>query len=131
MDTSLYIVILFIKLDSRLSFTIRVAFVTTFSPHFNVGFFIEVYNFGVTFWNKFEKGDCSFVFRVGATTIIEQIDPFPLYLHFVVTHSIHSFIQRENLQELGTIEHVVTGIYGKSSKSFILIVVDGLGPNDT
>jgi hypothetical protein len=63
--------------------------------------------------------------------MIQQIDPFPLDIHFVIIHSIHSFIQQENLQELGTIEHVVTGIYGKSSKCFILIVADGLGPNDT
>jgi hypothetical protein len=35
------------------------------------------------------------------------------------------------LQELGTIELMVIGIYGRSSKSFILIVTNGLGPNDT
>jgi hypothetical protein len=35
------------------------------------------------------------------------------------------------LQKLGTIELVITGIYGMFSKNFILIVVDGLGPNDT
>jgi glycosylphosphatidylinositol transamidase (GPIT) subunit GPI8 len=63
--------------------------------------------------------------------MIEQIDPFSLIFHFVATHSIQSFIQWQDLQELGTIELMVTEIYGRSSKNFILIVVDGLGPNDT
>jgi hypothetical protein len=56
--------------------------------------------------------------------------PSLLDICFVVIHSM-SFIQRQDLQELGTIELVVIGIYGKFSKSFILIIVDGLGPNDT
>ncbi len=81
----------------------------------------------MTFWNKFEKGDWSIVLRVGTTTMIEHIDPFPFYLHFVVIHSIHSFIQQQSLQELGTIELVVTRIYGKSSKIFILSIAYGLG----
>jgi hypothetical protein len=58
--------------------TIGAAFVTTFSPRLNVGSFIRVQNFEVTFQNKFEKGDWSFVLRVGAITIIEQIDPFSI-----------------------------------------------------
>jgi hypothetical protein len=33
--------------------------------------------------------------------------------------------------ELRTIELVVTRIHGRSSKSFILIITNGLGPNDT
>jgi hypothetical protein len=72
---------------------VRATFVTTFSPCFNVGSFIQVQNFGVTFWNKFEKGDWSFVLKFGTTTMIEQIDPFMFNFHFVVIHSIHSFIQ--------------------------------------
>jgi hypothetical protein len=58
------------------NFTIRVAFVTTFSPCPNVESFIRVQNFGVTFQNKFEKSDWSFVLRVGTTIVIKWIDPF-------------------------------------------------------
>jgi hypothetical protein len=32
-------------------------FVTTFFPRLNVGSFIHIYNFGITFKNKFEHGD--------------------------------------------------------------------------
>ncbi len=60
----------------------------TFSPRFNVGSFIWVHNFGLTFWNKLEKGDWSFVLRVDATTMIKHIDPFMLDLCFDVIHSI-------------------------------------------
>jgi hypothetical protein len=35
-------------------------------------------------------------------------------------------MQRENLEELGTMELVVTGIYGRYAKAFILVVVDGI-----
>jgi hypothetical protein len=42
----------------------------------------------VTFQNKFEKGDWSFVLKVGATIMIEHIDPFLLDICFVVIHSI-------------------------------------------
>jgi hypothetical protein len=63
--------------------------------------------------------------------MIEHIDSFPFYFHFVATHSIKSFIQPQYLQKLGTIKLVVTRIYGKSSRSFILIFAYGLGPNDT
>jgi hypothetical protein len=86
--------------------------VTTFSPHLNVGYFIQVQNIGVTFSNKFEKGDWSFILRVRANIVIEHIDPFMFNLFFVVIHSIHSFIQRQNLQELRTIELMVTKICG-------------------
>ncbi len=54
--------------------------------------------------------------RVGVSTIIEHIDPFLVLLHFVPTHTIQEFIQRENLEDLGTIK-VITGIYGRSSKN--------------
>jgi len=70
---------------------VRATFVTTFSPCFNVGSFIQVQNFGVTFWNKFEKGDWSFVLKFGTTTMIEQIDPFMfdfillLFIPFIVS----------------------------------------------
>jgi len=67
---------------------VGVAFVTTFSPPLNVGSFIWVQNFAVTFHNKFEKGDWSLVLRVGTTIMIEQIDSFLLDLRFVTTHSI-------------------------------------------
>jgi len=76
-----------------ITFTIGATFVTTFSPCLNVGSFIQVQNFIVTFQNRFEKGDWSFVLRVGATIMIDQIDPFSLAFHFVVTRSIQNFIQ--------------------------------------
>jgi hypothetical protein len=67
-------------------------FVTTFSPRLNVGSFIRVQNFGVRFQNKFEKGHWSFVLKVGATIMIEQIDPILFDIHFVAIHSIQNFI---------------------------------------
>jgi hypothetical protein len=39
-------------------------------------------------------------------------------------------VERPKLGELGTIEVVVISIYGRFSKFFILMVVDGLGPKD-
>jgi hypothetical protein len=39
-------------------------------------------------------------------------------------------MQRENLEELRTMELMVIRIYGRSTKAFILVVVDGLGRND-
>jgi len=77
--------------------TIGATFVTTLSPCLNVGSFIGVQNFEVTFQNKFEKGDWSFVLRVGTTTMIEHIDVFAFDHHFVATHSIQSFIQQQYL----------------------------------
>lgn len=56
-------------------------------------------------------GDWGFVLRVGTTTVIEPIDPFPISLHFVATHSIQTFMQGSDLEELETLEMVVTGIY--------------------
>ncbi len=87
-------------------------------------------NFGVIFRNRFERGNWEFVLRVGAITIIEQIDFFLVYLHFDPTHSILDFMQRGNLEELGTMELVVTMIYGWFAKAFILVVANGLGRND-
>jgi hypothetical protein len=63
--------------------------------------------------------------------MIEYIDMFLFDLHFVTIHSIHNFIQQQDVQKLGTIKLVVIRIYGKSSKSFILIVVNDLRLNDT
>jgi hypothetical protein len=92
--------------------TIGSIFVSTFSPSLNVGSFIWVLNFGVTFRNKFERGNWEFLLRVGAIIAIEQIDLFHVYLQFVPTHSILDFMQRENLEKLGTMELVVTKING-------------------
>ncbi len=65
---------------------------TTFSPRLNVGYFIRVQNFGVTFQNNFEKDDWSFVLKVGATVMIEHIYPFMFDIRFVAIHSIQNFI---------------------------------------
>jgi hypothetical protein len=62
----------------------------------------------------------NFVLRVGATTIIEQIEPFHVYLCFFPTRSILDFMQRANLEELETMELVVIGIYGRFAKAFYL-----------
>jgi hypothetical protein len=51
--------------------TIGSIFVSTFPPPLNVGSFIRVLNFEVTFRNKFERRDWKFVLRVGATIVIE------------------------------------------------------------
>jgi hypothetical protein len=40
-------------------------------------------------------------------------------------------MQGSDLEELETLEMVVTGIYGRSAKTFILVVVDGLEARDT
>jgi hypothetical protein len=71
-----------------ITLTIGSNFVSTFSSRLNVGSFIWVLNFKVTFINTFERGDWEFVLKVGAPTIIEQIDLFLVYLRFVPTHSI-------------------------------------------
>jgi len=92
--------------------TIGSSFVSTFFLHLNVGSFIWVINFGVTFRNKFERGNWEFVLIVGATIVIEQIDPFHVCLRFVPTHLILDFMQKANLEELGTMELVVTNING-------------------
>jgi hypothetical protein len=65
----------------------------------------------VMFRNMFERGNWEFVLIVGANTVSEQIDLFPVCLHFVPTHSILDFMQRANLEELGTMELMVIGIY--------------------
>jgi len=69
--------------------------------------------------------------RIGATIVIEPIDPFPISLHFVSIHTIHSFIQRSNLEQLRTLNMVVMGIYGRFAKTFIFVVADGLKVGDT
>jgi hypothetical protein len=51
--------------------TIGSSFVSTFFLHLNVGSFIWVINFGVTFRNRFERGNWEFVLIVGATIVIE------------------------------------------------------------
>jgi hypothetical protein len=58
----------------------------------NLSCFIRVQIFRVTFQNKFEKDDWSFVLKVGATIMIEQIDPFIFDIRFVAIHSIQNFI---------------------------------------
>ncbi len=45
-----------------------------------------------------------------------------------MTHSIQEFMRTPYLEELGTLKVMVNSIYGRSSKSFILVVVNGLGP---
>jgi len=44
----------------------------------------------------------------------------------VCSNTFHTKIP--NLEKLGTLEVVVVGIYSRSSKSFILMVANGLGP---
>jgi hypothetical protein len=39
-------------------------------------------------------------------------------------------MQRENLEELWTMELMVTVIYGRFAKVFILVIAYGLGSND-
>jgi hypothetical protein len=39
-------------------------------------------------------------------------------------------MQRENLEEVGTMELMVTKIYGQFTKAFILVIANGLGKND-
>jgi hypothetical protein len=72
-----------------------------------------------------------FVFRVGPTIVIENIDPFPLVLNFIPTYTIEGFMQQDDLDDLNTIEMVVTNIYERSSKPFIMFVFDGEGNHDT
>jgi hypothetical protein len=39
-------------------------------------------------------------------------------------------MQKANLEKSNTMELMVTSIYGRSTKAFVLVVVDGLGNND-
>jgi hypothetical protein len=50
---------------------------------------------------------------------------------FCCHHTIQSFIQRSNLEQLRTLEMVDTRIYGKFAKTFILVVANGLEATDT
>ncbi len=91
-------------------------FAIAFSPRLNIRGFVRFSNFGVTFSNKFKRGDWGLVIRVGVNITIKHIDSFPRLLHFVLTHTIQKFIERENLEDLGTLKVVVISIYGRSSK---------------
>ncbi len=71
---------------TTMTLTIGSYFVISFSPHLNSKGFICFSNFGVAFCNKFERGDWGLVIKVGVSTIIEHIHPFPLLLRFVPTH---------------------------------------------
>jgi hypothetical protein len=44
---------------------------------------------------------------------------------------MQNFIQRKNLKDLRTIRVIANRIYGRSTKSFILIVSNGLGVDGT
>jgi hypothetical protein len=46
---------------------------------------------------KFEKGDWGLVLKFGSINMIEKIDLIHVSLHFIATHTIQSFVQRENL----------------------------------
>ncbi len=67
--------------------------------------------------------------RIGAT--IEPIDPLPISLHFVAIHTIHSFIQKSDLEQLRTLNMVITWIYGRFAKTFIFVATNGLKVGDT
>ncbi len=69
--------------------------------------------------------------KIGATILIKPIDPFPISFHFVAIHTIHSFIQRSNLEQLGTLKMVFTRIYGRFAKMFIFVPANGLKTSDT
>lgn len=69
--------------------------------------------------------------KTRATIIIKPIDPFPISFHFIAIHTIHSFIQRLDLEQLGTLKMVVTGIYGRFAKTFIFVIANGLKVGDT
>lgn len=115
-----------------MTLTIGWYFVTTFSHPLNVGCFFCIINFEGTFRNKFEKGDWGFVIKVGANTIIDNIDVYPSFVQFVPTHiacpRVHS--QRES-RRFKDIWVVVTWIYGRSTKSFVLVMSNGLEVDNT
>lgn len=64
-------------------------------------------------------------------TIIQNIDPFPLVLNFVPTYTSERFMQLDDINDLVTIEMVISSIYECLAKSFIMFVVDGEGNQDT
>jgi hypothetical protein len=64
--------------------------------------------------------------RIGPSTSVEVIPPFPIILSFIHSHNITRFLRREYLNELGTLELVVVGLYERSKKQFILIVADDM-----
>ncbi len=108
-----------------ITLTIGSTSVTTLSPCLNVGLYIQIITFGVTFINKFERGDWGLDLRVGLIIMIEEIDLIPISLCFIATHTIRSFMQRESLEVIHTIEMILTSIYGRPAKAFVLVVVDG------
>jgi hypothetical protein len=54
----------------KITFAIGLSFVTTIVPHLNLESYVQIFNFGMTFNNKFERGGLFF----GATKVIEQIN---------------------------------------------------------
>jgi hypothetical protein len=85
-----------------ITLTIGSNFVTTFLLRMNVGSFIHIQNFGITFKNRFEHKDWGFVLRVGASTTIDQIHPF-FYHTTVGSHTFHTWICGET--KIGRIGH--------------------------
>jgi hypothetical protein len=60
----------------KVTFTIGLSFVTTFVPRLNLQSYVQIFNFGMTLNNKFEREDFFFVLRIGAKKVIEQITRF-------------------------------------------------------
>jgi hypothetical protein len=77
-----------IDCDGYMTMTLTVGpyFVISFSLHLNIRGFVHFSNFGVTFCNKFEKGDWGLVIKVGVSTIIEHIYPF-FYYYILFLHT--------------------------------------------
>jgi hypothetical protein len=95
-----------------------------------MGVFLLILNFNVIMKNIFEKGNCGYVLKVRVSTLVEHIDPILIFLKFVAINIIYDFMKRGNLEELIYIDTIVTRIYKKSNKSFILLIFYGLDPKD-
>ncbi len=91
--------------------------------------FCAHHQFQNNFPKQVSKRGLGFIIKVGISIIIENIDVYPL-VWFVPTHIKQEFMRKENLENLGTI-WVVIRIHGRSAKSFIIVVLDGLGVDDT
>jgi hypothetical protein len=89
---------------------VGLTFVTTFFPRLNLRLYIQVTSWG----NNINRTNWSIPHK------------FVLCCH----HTIHTFIQRSNLEPIGTLEMIVIGIYGKFAKTFILVVANGLEASD-
>lgn len=87
------------------------------------------HQFQSNFPKQLSKRGSRFIIKVGVSIIIENIDVYPLWW-FVPTHTKQKFMRKENLENLGTI-WVIIRIHGRSAKSFIVVVLDGLGVDDT